>query len=113
MSVPHVTSGEAINLAERIDDIETQNSRALVKTEDFEAILMQVSGGKSLPEHAVTGPLTLQCLRGKARFFVNGTPRELSPGDWLFLEAGVPHSVEAMSDCTLLLTIIFSEGTHA
>lgn len=113
MSVPHVSSGEVINLGQRIDNTETQNSRALVRTNDFEAILMQLSEGKSLPEHAVSGPFTVQCVRGEARFYVRGEPRDLAPGDWLFLDTGVPHAVEAKSDCSLLLTIVFSEGTHA
>lgn len=113
MSVPHVTSGEVINLAERIDDIETQNSRALVKTDNFEAILLQVSKGNSVPEHAVTGPITVQCLRGEARFNVNGNARKLSPGSWLFIEPGVSYSVDADTDCSLLMTVVFAEGTHA
>lgn len=113
MSVPHVSPGQVINLGDRIDGIETQNSRALVKTNDFEAILMQLSAGKTLPEHAVTGPLMLQCLRGEVRFNINGEARDLSPGDWVFLEAGTSHAVEAKTDCSLLLTIVFSEGTHA
>lgn len=113
MAVPHVSPGEVINLSERIDGIETQHSRALVKTDDFEAILLQLSEGNSVPEHAVTGPILVQCLRGEARFDVGNAPRDLAPGDWMFLEKGSPYAVEAKSDCSLLLTVIFAEGTHA
>ena len=113
MSIPHVKSGQVINLEDRVETIETGHSRALVKTDDFEAMLMLLSNGQALPEHAVTGPFTVQCLRGEARFSINDQPRQLTPGDWLFVDTGLPYAVEAKSDCSLLITVVFAEGTHA
>jgi quercetin dioxygenase-like cupin family protein len=39
-------------------------------------------------------------------FGVSGERRELSAGELLYLEAGTPHSVEALEDCSFLLTLV-------
>lgn len=108
MSVPHVSPGEAINLLDRIDAIETRHSRALVKSDRFTAMLLLVPAGNRAPEHSVPGPITVQCLTGRARFTAGSASRDLAAGDWLFLEGGAAHSVEALSDCALLVTIVFA-----
>lgn len=107
MAVPHVSPGESINLLERIDAIETGNSRALVKSDRFTAMVLQLPAGNLAPEHSVPGPVTVHCLKGRAKFKMIGAERDLAPGDWLFLEGGAAHSIEAVSDCALLVTIVF------
>jgi quercetin dioxygenase-like cupin family protein len=38
------------------------------------------------------------------------TSLELSAGQWVYLEGGVPHSLRGIEDTSLLLTILFFFG---
>jgi quercetin dioxygenase-like cupin family protein len=56
--------------------------------------------------HTTSGELTVQCLEGKVEFSAEGKTQELSAGRLLFLAAGVPHSMKAVEDSSVLLTIV-------
>ncbi|MEX2015279.1 MAG: cupin domain-containing protein, partial [Candidatus Hydrogenedentales bacterium] len=82
-------------------------SNALVKTDAFEAILMHLPAGKTVPPHAVEGPIIVHCLEGSVNFPVDGQPRPMRAGDWMHLAAGQSHAVEALEESRLLVTILF------
>jgi cupin 2 domain-containing protein len=50
-------------------------------------------------------------LAGGAAMTVDGEPAELGPGDWLFLPAGVPHTVERTEAGTTWLAVHLHPGT--
>jgi len=103
MAVKHAQHGEVVGL----NAFHTTESAALVKTEKFEAIRVVIEAGKSLPPHHVPGPITVQCLSGQCTFIVGKEPREMRPGDWLYLDGNVSHSVKATEKTALLVTILF------
>jgi len=104
MAHVHAKPGELIDL----NTFGESKSTALVKEKDkFEVIRMKIVAGKTIPPHKTDGPITVQCLSGKCKFFVGDEPRELVPGSWLYLSGGKMHSVEADVDTVLLVTIIF------
>ncbi|ALR22385.1 MULTISPECIES: cupin domain-containing protein [Sphingobium] len=107
MALHHCQSGEVTHL-DTIGDAATV-TRALARTSSFEAIHLVVRAGHSIPAHHVSGSMTLYCISGHARL-EGDVASELRAGDWLFLEPGTPHAVEAMADTSLLLTIMFDDG---
>ena len=107
MALHHVRSGEVARLG-ALDDPATATA-ALARTPSFEAIHLVVRAGDSIAPHRVAGSLTLYCVAGHARLG-GDAPAELRAGDWLFLEPGTPHAVEAIADTSLLLTILFDEN---
>lgn len=82
---------------------------ALARTSAFEAIHLVVRAGQSIPSHHVAGSITLYCIAGHIRL-EGRSPPELWAGDWLYLDPGAAHSVEAVVDSSLLLTILFDES---
>lgn len=106
MGLPHLISGQVINLHNVEGDLPGDSTFALVKTADMEVIRMVIPQGKKIPEHNVPGNISVQCLSGRARFFVGADIRDLQPGDWLYLEGGQPHALEGITDSTLLVTIL-------
>lgn len=98
--------GQVLGLASFPSKGAGASSRALVKTPDFEVLRIDLPAGASLPAHEVEGPITRQCLRGELVLSVDGEPRKLSTGTWVFLEAETPHAVQAMRDSSLLVTIL-------
>lgn len=107
MALQHAKSGQPVSLSAAG---EQANRVALVKAEEFEAILLKMSAGESLPNHRVNGSITLHCLSGRADLEVEGETQRLEEQSWVFLEGGVPHGLEAITDSTLLLTIILTSA---
>lgn len=107
MAIHHCQSGEISRLGSI--DAATTRTVALARTPSFEAIHLVVRAGETIPEHRVAGSMTLYCIAGHVRFD-GGSPPDLRAGDWLFLDPGTPHRVEAIADSSLLLTILFDQS---
>ncbi|HQX50576.1 MAG TPA: cupin domain-containing protein [Planctomycetaceae bacterium] len=105
MAHEHAKPGTVIDLNTFGED----KSTALVKETKFEVIRMIVEASKSIPPHKTDGPVTVQCLRGKCKFFVGEEPRELVPGSWLYMAGGTMHAIEAEETTVLLVTILFGK----
>lgn len=113
MAIKHAAMGEVIDLNTFGPQNTDTRTVALVKTDHFETVRLYTPAGHAVPPHKVDGPITVQCLRGEATFLVGPAPKAMSPGSWLHIEGGCVHSIEAKTDCVLLVTIVFAkhEGT--
>lgn len=107
MAQPKLAPGEVINLYSLSEDMPEDSTLALMKTSDMEAIRMVVPKGKEINEHSVDGEVSVQCLEGKTEFHVGDKTHVLSSGDWLYLSRHQPHSLRAIRDTILLVTILF------
>ncbi len=103
-----IVSGEIVPLLSLAMQEQTAGARALVKDEAFHALLLQVKPARPVAEHAVDGPIVVQCLRGTVDFSIEGVVREMKPGDWMFVAGGKPHALSAAEDATLLVLRILS-----
>ncbi|XLZ68394.1 cupin domain-containing protein [Massilia sp. SR12] len=110
MALPHAISGQAVRVGLAAGEGLSQfSSIALAKTERLELIRMTVPAGRALPEHAVRGQITLQCLVGEVAFDAHGRTTILRAGELLYLEGGAAHGLRANADSLLLLTILLSD----
>ena len=105
MALTHARAGEKVHLPAVAATTGTR-AVALVKTKAFEAAQLVLHAGDEIARHAVPGYATIHCLSGS---IVLETDRriELSTGDWLYLDRGQEHSVSALDDGSLLVTILF------
>lgn len=67
--------------------------------------LLALTEGVSLQEHTAPGPATIQVLRGEVRLGTSDTTTEVSTGQWAPIPAE-PHDLLALTDATLLLTVV-------
>jgi quercetin dioxygenase-like cupin family protein len=104
MALHHARSGETVRLVSVASA--SAKTSALVKTASFEAMQIVLRTGEQIARHSVEGYSTLHCLEGVA-IVSAAEPIQLSAGDWLYLDRGQEHSVSAVEDSSLLLTIIF------
>jgi quercetin dioxygenase-like cupin family protein len=105
MALHHAKPGEIVDLGPlgpRLKDVKTA---ALIKGDHFEAIRLIVHAGDEIPQHKVSGEITLLCLEGHVELGVDPTPIALRANEWVYLLGGAPHSVKAIEDSSLLLTI--------
>jgi quercetin dioxygenase-like cupin family protein len=107
MALRHAESGTAVNLKAQGREAGPLQTRALVKSDSFEAIQLELSAGNVVPAHQVAGQFTLLCLEGRVVLGLEDRDIELASGHWIYFEGGVRHSVKAIDDSSLLLTIIF------
>jgi quercetin dioxygenase-like cupin family protein len=86
-----------------------RNSITLRKGEGMNVVLLVTKAGDRLEEHAAPGPFSLSVREGRIRFMVAEEVAEkvaeAGSDTLLTCDAGVRHTVEALSDAVCLLTI--------
>ena len=105
MAQSHLSSNQLGSVAPLGARIAGTPSFALVKGRQLEVMRLTLPAGKSLPEHSAPGEITVQCLEGRVCFEAGGQRHDMQPGDFLYLQAGQPHALQAVTDASLLLTV--------
>jgi quercetin dioxygenase-like cupin family protein len=105
MALHHAAPGEKVALAS-VRDGPHSKSVALVKADAFEAAQLFLRAGEQIANHSVSGYAILHCLEGSVDLHAADEIR-LEAGDWIYLERGQQHSLSALADSSLLLTILF------
>lgn len=105
MALHHAKSGEIVNLGPIGPGLGDARTAAIIKADHFEAIRLIIPAGAEIPQHKVSGEITLHCLEGHVELGVDPTPVDLKANEWVYLEGGAPHSVKAIENSSLLLTI--------
>jgi quercetin dioxygenase-like cupin family protein len=83
-----------------------RTAKTLVKEGPLRVLIVALDEGGELQEHSVDGPFSVQCLLGRVVVNVEGEDHQLSTGDLLVVDAGVPHDVSAKEPSALLITIV-------
>lgn len=105
MALHHAASGEVVRLRS-VGDPEAK-SIALMRTDSFETLHLIVRQGHAIRDHEFKGSISLQCLEGQANIELPDGIHSLSAGDWLYLQPKEHHAIVAISDTSLLMTVMF------
>jgi quercetin dioxygenase-like cupin family protein len=102
----------AIDLAEAVTALhgsaapgQDRRGVTLVRQGGLSVVLTHLHAGARLAEHAAPGAVTVQVLDGHVRAWVRGDELDVKSGRLIAIDSGVRHSVEAVEDSTLLLTL--------
>jgi quercetin dioxygenase-like cupin family protein len=82
-----------------------RNAITLRKGGGLSVVLLAMKAGDRLEEHAAPGPIALVVREGRILFTAGEETVEAGPDRVLTCDAGVRHSVEALSDAVCLLTV--------
>ena len=107
MAISHATSGEAVDIRPLGDKLTTSQTIALFKSKNLEVMRLVLPKGKGMPMHRVEGDITMHCIEGRIDVLVDGQTRPLGAGQLMYLSGGVPHSLLAVADASVLVTIAF------
>lgn len=106
MALTHAFSGDPIDVQPFGDQLASQITSAIFKSDQLELIRLVLLAGKSFPPHQVPGEITVHCIEGEIDVTVEGQSNLLRPGQMLFLKGGVTHGVLALQDSSALVTIV-------
>ena len=81
------------------------NTITLRKGGGLNVVLLVMRAGDRLDEHSAPGPISLSVREGRVRFTVADEVVEAGTETVLTCDAGVRHSVEALSDAVCLLNV--------
>src|SRR5690606_16121613 len=77
----------------------------LIKQSGLSVVMTHLAPGAELAEHAAGGAATVQVIEGRVRVQLGDKEIEAAEGYLIGFDAGVRHSVTAVDDSTLLLTL--------
>lgn len=80
-------------------------SRTLVRAKDQRVVLSVLAAEARIPQHQAPGTVSIHVLSGKLRLALPTDTKEVSAGELLVLEGGLPHDVTALNDAAFLLTL--------
>jgi quercetin dioxygenase-like cupin family protein len=106
MAIHHALSGELIDIKPLGEALKTTRTTTLYKTQQLEVFRMILLAGKQMPEHHVVGEFTVQCIEGSVEFSIGTTRDVMRAGHLKCLAGGVPHSLVAIEDSAVLVTLL-------
>lgn len=106
MALSRARPGEVIDLRPLCGRLIETPSRALLRTGSIELMQLILLAGECIPAHAVDATTTLHVLEGRVRLDLGSSQPTLVAGSLVLVEAGVRHTVEALQDASLLVTML-------
>jgi quercetin dioxygenase-like cupin family protein len=102
-----------LDLGQIVTEMHGENARGqarggvtLAKHGGMTVVLTHLHAGGKMQEHAAPGAATVQVLDGRIHLQIADQTLEVPGGRLVVFDSGVRHSVEAVEDSTLLLTLV-------
>jgi quercetin dioxygenase-like cupin family protein len=81
-------------------------SKVIYRDGRLDVTVFGFDAGEGLTEHQSSSEAVVQVLSGQLHFVVDGDAVELTPGSWLHMDPGAPHSLTATVPTMMLLTLL-------
>ncbi|MEO6167518.1 MAG: cupin domain-containing protein [Chitinophagales bacterium] len=85
------------------------NSITVFKSDNSTIVLIGMHTNAELKEHTSIGNISVQVLDGEINFFAEQQTHYLGKGQMITLEANIPHSLIALKESFLLLTVVINK----
>lgn len=105
MALPHAQSGQIVSVRPLGERLPQAVTAAVLKAGQLEVIRVVLPAGKSMKEHQTPGEATVQCIEGVVAFSSEQGIQQLHPGDFVHLAPRALHSLQALEDASLLVTL--------
>ncbi len=107
MATHHASPSEIVDLETWAQDLPSEHAKTIVKTHEMELARLVFPAGEEFKSHKVSGPIVVHCIKGEIEFTAMGATQTLKLGQLMYLMPDEPHSIRAVNDAVVLLTIIF------
>ena len=109
MAIQHAASGELIDISPLAEKLENHITKTLYKSAHLEIFRMVLLAGKVMAAHRVAGEITVQCIEGQVEFTSPRGVVLLRKGSLVCLAGGEMHSLKAIEDSSVLVTLLFTK----
>lgn len=82
-----------------------RNAITVFKTESMRIVLIALHADAEMQTHSAEGVISVQVIDGKIKFIADIASVEVSKGQVVTLHSGLSHSVQAVEETIVLLTI--------
>ena len=82
-----------------------RHGSSLVKGDGINVALMMLKKGAKMQEHHTRAPISVQVIEGRINFIAHGKKQTVSAGTIVALDRGIEHSIEAVEESALVLTV--------
>ncbi len=106
MALPHAQPLDTIDVRPLGPALHEAVTSSLLKTPTLQLMRLVLKAGSGLPEHHVPGAIAVQCVEGEALVTTPTRSCRLGPGQLVMLPGGEPHAVTAVTDASLLVTVL-------
>lgn len=106
MAIKHAEPGQVVDVSPLGDNLTSHKTHTLAKSEYAEIIRLVLPAEREIATHSAPGQIIIQCLEGRVEFSAMGDVRVLDSGKLFYLLPDEPHSVKAVEDSSVLLTIL-------
>ncbi|WHZ11406.1 MAG: hypothetical protein OJF60_001845 [Burkholderiaceae bacterium] len=108
MALPHANPLDVIDAQPLGPQLAGTKTHSLIKTEKLQLVRIVLPAGHALPEHRLPHEVTVQCLEGEVELLTSARGHHLQAGQLMLLPAAEPHSVRALRDASLLMTVLLA-----
>lgn len=88
-----------------------RSSKTLAKYPDFHIVLILMKANTRMEKHHVDARISIHAIEGKIRVRLPEGAVEVSAGELLAIDYGIPHEVAALAESAFLITISWPGGT--
>ena len=106
MALTHAQALDIIDVRPLGSELRHTVTSSLIKTPTLQLMRVVLQAGLGLPEHSVAGAISVLCLEGEAVVTTPSRSCRLGVGRLVVLEGGEPHAVRAVTDASLLVTVL-------
>ena len=96
------------NLPSQLPAVESDSivSRTIYTDDQIKAVLFTFAAGQELSEHTASMPAIIHILKGEGTLTLGKDSVEAHEGTWAYMEANLPHSVNAKTPLVMLLLML-------
>ena len=82
-----------------------RHGNSLVKGDGINVALLILKKGAKMQEHHTRAPITVNVIEGRINFVAKGKTQPLTPGMIAALDRAIEHSIEALEESAIVLTV--------
>jgi quercetin dioxygenase-like cupin family protein len=87
------------------EDFQTEKTRSIIKSDQFSVTRILLPADKHIPDHKAPSTIMIQCINGLIELTVENSRMSMEAGSLILLEKEVVHSLHAIKDSVVLLTM--------
>jgi quercetin dioxygenase-like cupin family protein len=100
------------DLQELLDSLPPDSilSRTIYQDETIKTVLFGFQPGQELSEHTASVPAVLHFLKGEAEVVLGDDHHQAHSGTWIHIPANLSHSIHAVQETLMLLSLLRRTG---